>query len=80
MTKTLVDKNLKTFGENLRKCRVKAKLSLRALAASCNIDHSDIAKMEKGEINITLLTLIELSKGLDIQPKKLMDLDFDLDN
>ena len=65
------------FGKNLKKFRTKKKLSLRKLAAACNVDHSDIGKIEKGEINITLLTLLELAKGLEIHPKKLMDFAFD---
>lgn len=66
---------LKDFGKNLMLIRKKKQLSLRELAALCNIDHSDIGKIEKGEINITLLTLFELSKGLDIHHKKLLDFD-----
>ena len=64
---------LKNFGENLKASRLKKRLSLRQLAAACNTDHSDIAKIEKGEINITLLTLVELANGLEVQPKKLLD-------
>jgi transcriptional regulator with XRE-family HTH domain len=43
------------------------------LAAKCNIEHADIARYEKGEINITLASLIELSEGLEIPLKELMD-------
>ncbi len=68
---------LKSFGKNLKEIRKKKQLSFRKLAASCNIDHSDIAKMEKGEINITLLTLQELANGLEIHPKKLLDFEIE---
>lgn len=64
---------LKRLGENIKSLRTKKNLSLRQLAAECNIDHSDIAKIEKGEINITILTLVELAKGLEVNPKKLVD-------
>jgi hypothetical protein len=33
--------------------------------------------MEKGEINITLLTILELATALVIHPKKLLDFDFE---
>jgi transcriptional regulator with XRE-family HTH domain len=66
---------LKKFGTNLKALRLAKGLSLRKLAASCNIDHSDIAKMEKGQINVTVLTVRELAKALQIQPKKLLDLE-----
>lgn len=70
---------LKTFGENLKKIRKKKSLSLRVLSASCSIDYSDISKIEKGKVNITILTLTELAMGLDIHPKKLLDFEFDFE-
>lgn len=71
---------LEIFGENVRKLRQARSLSLRNLAAMCNIDHGAIARIEKGEKNITILTILELAKGLDIHPKKLFDLDFRLED
>lgn len=68
---------LTTLGENVKKLRTKRELSLRQLAAMCNVDHSVIAKIEKGEINITILTLAELAKGLEVHPKKLMDFEIE---
>lgn len=64
---------LKGFGENLKKIRKLKGLSLRALSYECSIDHSDINKIEKGLKNITILTLVELAKGLSVHPKKLLD-------
>lgn len=71
---------LKEFGDNLRKLREARGLSLRNLAAQCRLDHSDISRIERGEKNITILTILELAKGLDIHPKKLFDLDFRLED
>ncbi|WP_429378472.1 helix-turn-helix domain-containing protein [Mucilaginibacter sp. UYCu711] len=48
-------------------------LSLRRLAAKCDIEHSDIVRYERGEINMTFHTLMELSTGLEIPLKELMD-------
>ena len=50
------------------------------MAQHCNIDYSDISKIEKGKINIQLLTVFELAKGLNIHPKELFDFDFSLEN
>jgi transcriptional regulator with XRE-family HTH domain len=61
------------FGRHLQTLRKNQKLSLRKLAAKCNIEHADIKRYEKGEINPTLISLIELSKGLEIPLKELMD-------
>ncbi|WP_131536986.1 helix-turn-helix domain-containing protein [Pedobacter nototheniae] len=63
----------KQFGDNLQKIRHNKGLSLRALAANCDIDDSKISKIENGKFNIKLSTIIELAKGLDVSPKDLLD-------
>ncbi|NMH86912.1 helix-turn-helix domain-containing protein [Flavivirga algicola] len=67
------------FGKNLKRIRESKNLSFRQLATRCNIDYSDISKIEKGKRNIQLSSLLELSKGLGIHPKELLDFDFELD-
>ncbi|HEX6431509.1 MAG TPA: helix-turn-helix transcriptional regulator [Niastella sp.] len=57
---------LKEFGGNLKKIRKRKGLSLRALSYECSIDFSDIGKIERGEINVTLLTIVQLAKALDV--------------
>ncbi|MCW3109047.1 MAG: helix-turn-helix protein [Segetibacter sp.] len=61
------------FGRHLQDLRKSKSLSMRKLAAKCNIDHADIVRYEKGDINISFYSLIELSIGLDIPLKELMD-------
>lgn len=63
------------FGENLRKLREGKKLSLLKLSYNCNLDESNISKIEHGKFNITLATIVELSRGLEVHPKKLLDFD-----
>jgi transcriptional regulator with XRE-family HTH domain len=69
------DKNefLHLFGKRLEHFRTEQELSFRQLAQNCNLDHSDIRKIEKGKRNIQLSTILELAKGLGIQPKELFD-------
>jgi len=67
------------FGLRLKELRTDRKLSLRQLAMRCDIDYSDIGKIEKGNRNIQLTTILELSKGLEIHPKELFDIDFKLE-
>lgn len=67
------DEFLKLLGENTKKLRLSRDLSLRDLATRCDIDYSDISKIEKGLRNIQLSTILELSKGLEIHPKELFD-------
>ncbi|MDI1306364.1 MAG: XRE family transcriptional regulator, partial [bacterium] len=45
----------------------------------CYLDHSDISKMEKGERNIKLSSILQLSKGLNIHPKELFEFEFVLE-
>jgi transcriptional regulator with XRE-family HTH domain len=62
---------LKEFGSNLQKIRKRKGLSLRALSHECSIDFSDIGKIERGEINVTLLTIVQLAKALDVPREEL---------
>lgn len=66
-------KSLKRFGENLQKLRKDRGLSLREMSYACSIDNSKIAKIEKGRINITLTTLLQLASALELHPLSLLD-------
>lgn len=72
------DNFLLLFGKNLEIYRKEKKLSYRELAQNCDLDYSYISKIEKGEVNVTLETILELMKGLNISAKDLFDFDFDL--
>jgi len=63
----------KKFGFHLQKIRNQKGLSLRAMARNCEIDDSNISKIENGKFDVQLTTIIELAKGLDIHPKDLLD-------
>lgn len=64
---------LKGFGKRIQELREGKQLSLRQLAQNCEIDYSDIGKIEKGLRNIQMSTILELSKGLDITPQELFN-------
>jgi transcriptional regulator with XRE-family HTH domain len=70
-------KVLKKFGENLHRLRKAKGLSLREMSYACNIDNSKIAKIEKGLVNITFTTLLELALALEIHPSSLLDYEMD---
>jgi transcriptional regulator with XRE-family HTH domain len=67
------------FGKRLESLRTDQKLSFRQLAQNCNVDHSDISKIEKGEKNIQLTTILELAKGLGLHPKELFDFEINIE-
>jgi transcriptional regulator with XRE-family HTH domain len=77
MRKTINKKALKEFGKNLKRIREKKDFTMRELSHYCDIDYSKIGKIEKGQINITLDTIMELARGLEIHPKKLFDFEVD---
>lgn len=61
------------LGKNIKRIREAKGLSLWDVAYNCSIDASKIAKIEKGQFNITLRTINELSKGLNVSLSKLFD-------
>ena len=74
--KTTSKMNLR-FGEHLKSVREGKGLSLRRLADLCNLDNSNISKIEHGKFDIQLSTIIELAKGLGVHPRELLDYSFD---
>ncbi len=70
-------KRLEKFGTHLAKLRKKKGLSMRELAARCDVDYAKISKLENNKANVTLTTLIELAEGLGIHPKELLNIDFE---
>ena len=68
---------LTNFGKNLRKLRKERNLSIRQLSHLCKVDYSKIGEIERGRINLTLLTIKELAQALDVHPSALMNFKFD---
>jgi len=66
---------LRKFGKRLSEIRIKKGLSLRELAALCDVDSSDIQKYESGLVNPTIATVGDLATGLGVAPKDLLDFD-----
>lgn len=61
------------LGANLRRIRKEKRLSLRALEALCTkIDNADLSRYERAEKNITLATLEEIAKALEVLVAELL--------
>jgi transcriptional regulator with XRE-family HTH domain len=71
------DQYLKKFGENLKKIREAKGISQRALATSCNVDHSHISRIEKGKRILLFLPCLELAGALEVKPRKLLDFEIE---
>jgi transcriptional regulator with XRE-family HTH domain len=63
----------KLFGANARKSRLVLGLSQEAIAERMGVDRAFISSMERGLQNVTLLTLLETARALEVRPMDLLD-------
>ncbi len=61
------------FGLRLKELRLNKEYSQSFFADKCNIERSQIVRLEKGQINPTILTLKILSESLDISISELLN-------
>ncbi|QEM06192.1 helix-turn-helix transcriptional regulator [Mucilaginibacter rubeus] len=61
------------FGKRLKFLRQAKNLTLRKMSLLCNVEYADIQRYESGKQNITLLSLAELAKALEVEPKELLE-------
>lgn len=61
------------LGIHLRKLRDKKNMSQQDLANDSGITKSQIARIERAEINTTVKTLIKIANALEIEPKELLN-------
>ena len=64
---------LTLFGKRLRELRVKRELSQEKLAEIAELHRNYVGLMERGESNVSLLTLVSLARALGVRPAKLID-------
>tara|TARA_R110001606_G_scaffold381097_1_gene542024 strand:+ start:3074 stop:3283 length:210 start_codon:yes stop_codon:yes gene_type:complete len=62
----------KDLGKKMKLVRVEKDMSQSDLAQAANIDSSHIGKIERGELNITVITLFRLAKALGCSPSVLL--------
>jgi DNA-binding XRE family transcriptional regulator len=62
----------KKMGENLRRLRLKNKLSQGDLANMLNVNRAYISNIENGRMNPTLSTLEKIAKALEISSSELL--------
>jgi len=63
----------RTFGANVRRYRVAAGLSQEAVAVKMGVDRAYVSGMERGQQNVTLLTMWHLAEALNVKPADLLD-------
>lgn len=60
-------------GSNLRAIRTKKKITQEELAHRAGIAVSQVGRIERGELNISISTLSVLARALDVAPKDMFD-------
>lgn len=60
------------IGQLIRKSRKDKQISQEKLALLCNIDRSYLGRIERGEVNITVLKLYEIAEVLKANVKELL--------
>lgn len=73
MRKTADEEFIIKFGKQVRKLRKSKKLSMEQLAHLCNIEYSQISRIELGQINTTVNTIKVICDALEILPKDFFD-------
>jgi len=63
----------RVFGANVRRYRVAAGLSQEAVAVKMGVDRAYVSGMERGQQNVTLLTMWHLAEALNVKPAELLD-------
>lgn len=62
----------KDIGQLIRKNREIKKISQEHLALLSGMDRSYLGRIERGEVNLTILKLYIIAKSLDMNPKDLL--------
>lgn len=62
-----------TFAHNLRAERKRLKLSQEALGFRCELNMSEISRLERSARDPRLATIVKLAGALEVPPAKLLD-------
>jgi transcriptional regulator with XRE-family HTH domain len=62
-----------TFARNLRTERKRLDLSQEALGFRCDLDTSEISRLERSARDPRLATIVKLARALGVPPARLLD-------
>lgn len=63
---------LKQIGEKIREIRMTKQMSQETLANNCDIDYSQVNRMELGKVNFGISYLFRIAQALAVNPKDLL--------
>jgi len=69
----------KKIGLKIKLLRIERKISQQDLAAACNFEKSNLARIEAGRTNPTVATLLKICQVLDVSTSQLFDFE-DIEN
>ncbi|HYG50949.1 MAG TPA: helix-turn-helix transcriptional regulator [Flavobacteriales bacterium] len=61
------------MGKRVRQLRLQRNISQAQLAADCDIEISQVSRIERGVINTSLSQINNIAKNLKVHPKDLLD-------
>ncbi len=61
------------FAANLRRERLRSKLSQEALGFKCDLNMSEISRLERSRRDPRLATIVKLGNALGVPPSRLLD-------
>ncbi|HCA5151955.1 TPA: helix-turn-helix transcriptional regulator [Acinetobacter baumannii] len=61
-----------SIGRLIRIRRIEEKITQESLALQCGIDRSYMGRIERGEVNLTVLKLYEIANILKVNPRELL--------
>ena len=66
------EKALSKFAAHLKKLREAQEISIRELAVRSDLEYSQVQRIEKGKVNLSLTTILALADGLNVTPDILL--------
>jgi len=64
---------ISNLGIHIRQLREEKKISQQVLADICDMPKTSIGRIERGEVSVTIKTLIKIANALEIEPKNILD-------
>ena len=61
------------FGRRVRQLRMELRISQEKLAELANLHRNYVGGVERGERNVSLVSIVKLAHGLNVRPVKLME-------
>jgi len=70
------EKVLKAFGKRLKSLRLSQNISQAQLAFECDLNVTQVARIERGEVNTSICHVAALAKALGVNSKELFDFEY----